>query len=210
MAKETSKIAIAASAIGVVSLALGGMGGYMIGQNGLTEQDLQLAYAQGASDGISSVEPITITETVEVPIEVIREIEVPVETIVEVPVQDNTLQDFLTYLEDKDLIDDADEAIEAMVAETAAIAEAVILIEEDIADALEDEDIVKDEDDVVILKIKDDLEDVEIVRSDFDDDEYKFRILLKVEDERKDKKFYVEATIEVEDGEAVFKKVEKV
>jgi hypothetical protein len=74
--------------------------------------------------------------------------------------------------------------------------------ESDIFDLLEDEGIISDEDEASIVKIYKDFEDIEVSESDFDDEQYEFKITAKIEDEDDDVKKKVEFTIEVEDGEA--------
>ncbi len=153
---------------------------------------------------IVAADPIIINDTKivekEVPVEVIKEIEV--EKLVEV---DNGDMDFvLERLEDKAIIDDASEIVAELKAEDFAIAQAFNFVDDnrdDLFDMLEDKGIISDEDDVKIIKVYDDFEDVSIVQSDFDDEEYEFILRYKVYDEEDEVKKYINVTIEIEDGD---------
>ena len=68
-------------------------------------------------------------------------------------------------------------------------------------------DILEDEDEFSVVRIYSDYDKVEVVRSDFDDEEYKFVIKVKLDDEEADKKVYALFTVKVEDGEAEVSKV---
>lgn len=147
----------------------------------------------------------TVNVPVEVPVEVIKE--VPVEKIVEV--DNGDLAVVTQRLEDMGVFEDAAEVVEEIKAEDAAIALAINEIKTEFADVLEDEGIVDDEDEVSIVLIKSDFEDIDVMDSDYDNEEYKFGIKVKVDDDDAEEKFYVTFTVEVEDGEAKIVDVER-
>ena len=66
-----------------------------------------------------------------------------------------------------------------------------------------------DEDDVEVIRVYEDFEDVEIVKSDFDEEEYKFKLLYKIEDLEEEEKFKALVTVKLEDGEFEILKVAK-
>lgn len=147
--------------------------------------------------------------TVEVPVEVevVKEVEVPVNVTVEkeVIVEDETFKKLAC---DRLLYDDVSECEEEVEAEDAALQLAVAEIEAELAEYLDDEDVVRKDSDVRIIDIKSDFEDIEVKKSDFDDEKYVFEIDVKYEDERKDKKFTQTVTVRVEDGEAEIRDVQ--
>ena len=164
----------------------------------------------------------TITNTVEVPFEVIKEVPVNVTEYVEVPVNvtvekivNVTIEDetFKALACDRLLYDDLNECVEEVSAEEAALNLALEFIEDefegDIADEMEDALIVDDEDDVSHIKTYNDFEDIEVIESDFDDNEYEFMIKVKYEDTDADEKKYVYVTLSVEDGEVDIESVEE-
>lgn len=126
---------------------------------------------------------------------------VEVEKIVEV--DNGDMKFVLCRLEDKDIIDDCQEIVEELKAEDSALQIALKLLEDEefIFDMLEDEDLIEDEDDVSIIRVYSDFEDVIVLKSDFDDEEYKFKIKMKIRDEDSDEKKTVRFIVEVEDGE---------
>lgn len=69
-------------------------------------------------------------------------------------------------------------------------------------DELKDAGFIADEDEVSVKKLYKDFEDIEILKSDYDDSEYSFRLKAKIDDEEADKKVYLLFDIEVSDGEA--------
>lgn len=139
-------------------------------------------------------------------------VEVPVvnETIKEVVVEDDTK---IKYLEQKfidmGIVDEDFSPMDVFMAEDVAMETAIQCAMDDMADFMDDEGMIKDEDKFDIIAVYDDYEDVEIVKSDFEDEKYKFVIKFKVEDEKKEQKFKVLATVLVEDGEPELKSVEK-
>ena len=139
--------------------------------------------------------------------EVVKEVEVPGESIeVEVPVEDN---EFLKLACDRLMFDDIQECKEEVQAEDDALKSALSLFEDenDLFDLLEDEGFIKDEDDAAVLRIYDDFDEVTVKKSDFDDEEYKFVIDAKVEDEDRDVKKKLSFTIEVDRGDAEIVKI---
>jgi len=155
------------------------------------------------------VETNTVTETV------VQTVEVPVkgddviqyvEKLVEVPVVDN---DLVRATCDRLLFDDLAECKEEVMAEDEALVLALDIVnDDDFFDMLEDEGIVRDEDRVEVIKVYDDFEDINILKSNFDNDKYKFSFEVKVEDTRLDEKHKVLVTVLVEDGEVELKNVE--
>lgn len=177
--------------------------------------------AGGLAFGLNQhLNPTTITEQIEIEkvVEVEKVVEKPVEVLkevvnnvtIEVPVLD---EDKAAMFCDRLLFDDVKECLEEVEAENAALKLALEYIESefngDIADELEDRGIIKDEDEVDLIKVYSDFEDITILKSDFDDEEYKFKIKLKIEDEDKEVKKYVYATISIEDSEIELKKLEE-
>jgi len=113
--------------------------------------------------------------------------------------------------EDREIIDDYEDAIEEVLAEDDALAKAVDFIkdnEEDLFDMLEDEGIVADEDDVELRKVYGDIEDVTVKESDFEDDYYEFKIAVKIDDEDADVKKIVQVTVELDEGDMEIVKVQ--
>ena len=113
-------------------------------------------------------------------------------------------------LEDREVIEDANECLVEIKAEDAAIELAIDEIKDEGLDFLEDEGILEDEDDLEFVKVYGDYDDIEILESDYDDEEYKFKIEAKIKDDNLDEKVKVVFTVEVEDGEAVLDAVELV
>lgn len=150
----------------------------------------------------------TVVKQVEVPVPFVVEKNVTqvveVEKLVEVPVDNGDMDFVLCRLEDKDIIEDCDEIVAELKAEDAALDMAFAYVDdnrEELFDMLEDEGLVGDEDDVEIVKVYNDFEDVEVIEADFDDEEYEFKLLYKVEDTDEEEKFKIEVTVKVEDGE---------
>jgi len=156
---------------------------------------------------IVNAEPIIVEVPVEVVKEVIKEVEVPgepVEVIVEV--EDDA---FLKLACDRLMYEDVQECKEEVSAESAAFKLALELFddEDDLFDLLEDDGFIKDEDDAAVLKVYDDFEDVVVKKSDFEDEEYKFVIDARIEDEDREVKKKLSFTIEVDRDEAEIVKV---
>lgn len=146
--------------------------------------------------------PFEVTKTVQVPVNVTHTVikEVPVEKLVNVTVEDTT---FKVMACDRLMYDDLADCVKEVTAEDAALKLALNYINDeftgDIANDLEDEGIVNDERDVSLIKVYSDYEDIDVKTSNFDDNNYKFKIKIKYEDNH-DKK-YVYATLSVDDGE---------
>lgn len=168
-----------------------------------------LALVSAGFVGGSFYSPVEKEVQVFVPQEVIVEkvVEVPVEIEVEkiVSVEDPYLKEALVA---RDIVDDEFDPVEVFMAEDMAIAKAIAEAEDKLADMLDDAGLIKDEDDFEILRVYSDYEDIEVVKSDFEDEEYKFVIKFKVEDTKKEDKFYVLATVKVDEDVEVTK-VEK-
>ena len=190
MSKTNKNVIPAIAVLSAVALASAGIGA-LIADDTSKVNELNDKIAE-----LSSAEPIVkfVNVTQEVPVNhtVIKTVEV-----------DNGKLAMVTqYLEDADIFEDAEDVVAEIEQEDAAKQIAFEEIKKVIADELEDNDFVKDEDDVKLVKIYTDFDDIDIVRADFDDNEYKFIITVKVEDTRLDKKFKVDVTVKV-DGEDV-------
>ncbi len=142
---------------------------------------------------------------------IIKEVNVTKEVEVEkeIEVDNGDLEFVLDRLEDKEIIEDANEIVEELKAEDKAFESALDFLkdEKEFFDLLEEENIIDDENDVKIIRIYSDFEDVDVIESDFDDNEYSFDIRVKIEDLEDEVKKYVIATIEVEDNEVSIKNV---
>lgn len=196
MKKQSKKLAAIAAVSGLVLGGLAGAVMFPVQNDVVVEKTV-----------IEKVDvPFPVTEVVEK----IVEVEVPVETFVEV---DNGDMAFvLQRLEDMEVIADAEEIVMELKAEDAALKGAFDFVEEnkdELFDMLEKAGLVTDEDDVEIIKVYDDFEDVEILKSDFDDEEYKFNLLYKVEDLEEEEKFKSLVKVQLEDGEFEILKVVK-
>ena len=145
----------------------------------------------------------TVIEYVEVPVnvEVIKEVEV-IKTVTDTELIQATC--------DRLLFDDLSECQTEVKAEDEALKLALEYVESaDFFDEIEDANIVDDEDDVNVIRVYEDFEDINITRSNFDDDKYRFEIEVKIEDTEEEEKFRVIADILVEDGEVELKSVSK-
>ena len=170
------------------------------------------AVAGGLGVGLT-MEPEVITNNVTV-VET-EYVDVPVEVIKEVPINVTVVEEVedLSFTElacDRLLYDDLEECKEEVIAEDAALKLAIEEIESEFADELEDANIVGDEDDVELVYIKGDFEDVNVVKSSFNNDKYVFEIEAKIEDTDEEDKKKVVFKVEVEDGEAKILKVEEI
>lgn len=154
----------------------------------------------------------------EVPFEVTKEVikEVPVEKIitqeikVEVPVevQDTVL---LSKMCDRLLYDDLLDCQKEIVAEDEALKSAFNSLDTtEFYDFLQDEGIVEDEDEVKTKKIYQDFEDIEILKSDFEDEQYEFKIMVKVYDDDSESNKKLLVTVTVDEGEVDFESVETI
>lgn len=182
-----------------------------------------LAFTAGIGGGFLLDNPntITVTKIVEKPFEVIKEVPVPVEVIkvvekevivtetVEkiVEVEDT---EFLKQLCDREMYDDLIDCKNEVQAEDAAIVKAIKEIESNFGDELEDVGIVDDEDEVSIVRVYDNYEDITIITSDYDDEEYRFEIKVKIDDDEANVKKYVIFDVEVEDNEAKIRNVTEI
>ena len=161
----------------------------------------------GVIGGFVLDQPDTIVQNVSVPVPfqvnntVVEyvDVEVPVNVTVVEYVED---EDFKALACDRLLFDDLSECDEEVKAEDKALALAVAEIEAEFADVLDDEDVVRKDSDVRIIDIKSDFEDIEVVKSNFDNEKYVFEIDVKYEDEREEDKETVTVKVRVEDSEA--------
>jgi len=145
----------------------------------------------------------TVIEYVDVPVnvEVIKEVEV-IKTVTDTELIQATC--------DRLLFDDLSECQTEVKAEDEALKLALEYVESaDFFDEIEDANIVDDEDDINVIRVYEDFEDINITRSNFDDDKYRFEIEVKIEDTEEEEKFRVIADILVEDGEVELKSVSK-
>lgn len=191
-------------AIGLAALVVGGITGAGAFYNPYSQDDLNSAVAQARQvafdEGLASAKPVVQIKEVtkEVPVEVIKEV------VKEVVVTDTEL---IKAACDRLLFEDLGECQQEVKAEDAALKLAWEKLEEELADEdfldeLKEEGIIADEDEVSVKKLYKDFEDIEIVKSDYDDNEYVFKLKAKLDDEEDDKKVYVIFEVEVSDGEA--------
>lgn len=147
----------------------------------------------------------------EVPFEVVKEVvvEKPVEVVKEVKVGHEDLKLVVDYLVDTGVFDDKGDVIPEIKGLYNARSKVLEMLSDDdfVLDYLEDEGFISDEDDAKVLRIYKDLEDIEVVNSDFDDEEYEFLIKVKVEDEDEDEKFKLLFRVLFENGEAEIEEV---
>jgi len=149
----------------------------------------------------------------EVPVDVIKEVEVikevPVNVTVEkiVEVENENFAFLCESLEDREVIEDANECIAEIKAEDDAIELAIKEIKDEGLDFLEDEGVLEDEDDLEFVKVYGDFNDIVVDKSDYDDEEYNFFIEAKVKDDNLDEKVKVVFEVSVEDGEAKLESV---
>lgn len=194
------------AAITGAALIVGATAGAIVAHQPYSQADVEAMVSQAQSESFKKgVDSVVLPEPVVEVVEVIKEVEVPVE--VEVMVTDTEL---IQAACDRLLYEDMGECQREVKAEDAALKGAFDFMEEeqnDFFDMLEEEGIVEDEDDVEVIKVYDDFDRVEILKSDFDDEEYKFKLRFKVEDTDNEVKKYVLATVAVEDGEYELKKV---
>lgn len=165
----------------------------------------------GLAGGFALDNPATIEKVVEVPVDrvvyqdkiVIKE--VPSAPIIKTETVEKVVEDesFVQLLCDRMVYDDIAECKEEVKAEDYALKLALYTLEDErlVFDMLEDEGIVADEDEVSIVKVYSDFEDIEIVESNFEKEEYEFAIKMKIKDDEADEKKYVIFNVEVSDGE---------
>jgi hypothetical protein len=168
--------------------------------------------AGGAVGFALQPEPVVMTKIVSQEVQVEVPVEVPVNVTVEkiVEVENPDFPALCASLEDREVISDAEECLVEIQAEDEAIALAIKEIKDEGLDFLEDEGILEDEDDIEFVRIYGDYEDIEVLDSDYDDEEYSFLIEAKVKDDNLDEKVRVMFEVSVEDGEAELEAVELV
>ena len=140
-----------------------------------------------------------VTEYVNVTKEIIVEVPYNVTVVEEVLVEDEA---FKQRACEALLFEDVAECVEEVDAEFDALELAVAEIVKEFAEELDDEDVVRKDSDVRIIEIKADYEDVEVVKSSFDNDKYVFEVRVKWEDERSEEKETSTVKVRVEDSEA--------
>ena len=144
---------------------------------------------------------VTVTEYInqtEV-VEVVKEVPYNVTVVEEVLVEDEAFKGLACErLQYEDVV----ECVEEVEAEASALELAVAEIKAELAEELDDEDVVRKDSDVEIINIKSDYDDVEVVKSNFDNDKYVFEIDVKYEDTREESKDTVTVKVKVEDSEA--------
>jgi hypothetical protein len=187
-------------AIGLAVIA-GGLGGALIADDSIEVTNLnnQISNLKGEVANLQAdlaIKPTVITNVTTEYVD--RNI------TVEVPVENET---FIKSACDKLLYDDVSECKEEVDALDAAIGLAVQEIKDEFADEIQDAGIIDDEDDVNLIEIKDDFEDIKVLKEDFDDDEYRFEIKVEVEDDDNGKNYDTIFTVEVEDGDVKIKDV---
>lgn len=170
---------------------------------------IAIAAGLGLGAGFVLDSPDTIVEEkiVEVIVEVPSEpvVITEIETVIE-QVEDTA---FLKMMCDRAMFEDIGECKEEVIAEDAALAKALELVndESELFDFLEDEGMLSDEDEARIVKVYDDFEDIVIVKSNFEDERYVFEIKLRVEDEDEDVKKKLWLKVEVDEDEVELLKV---
>ena len=164
----------------VLSLVGAGVAGVLLGFGGAA---LSLEPEQVPFEVVKEIE---VLKEVPVPFEVVKEVEVPVEVVKEVMVDNGNLDLVMNFIFDRDgdvefITDDleADE-VQAIADRIVFFDESVKLasdyIKKELADELDNKDytfgndtVEFDEDDFERVRIKDDLDEVEVVDSDFED-----------------------------------------
>lgn len=132
-------------------------------------------------------------------VNVTKEVPVIVEknVTVQVPFENTTFEEKLC---DRLMFEDIQQCKEEVEAEDKAIDLAFKELKRNVLDFLDKENLISNDNDAEIIKVYDKFEDIEIVESNFDDNEYEFKMKVKVDDDGDKKKFLV--TVHVEDGEA--------
>lgn len=140
----------------------------------------------------------------------VKTVEVPTPYVVEKIVEKNVTQ--TEYVEDDSFkqmacdrlfYEDVTDCQKEVEAEDSALKLALEKLsdEKEVFDLLEDEGLINDEDEARIIRVYDDYEDIKILKSDYDDEEYRFAIKVRVEDEDADEKFNLFFEIDVDNGE---------
>jgi len=182
---ENKTKVIAAIAVGSL-VALGGVAVHDITEAPLIEQVNQTV-----------IEYVNVTE--EVIVEKIVEVPYNVTVVEEIIVEDEA---FKAMACDRLMYDDISECVEEVEAESVALELAIAEIRAEAADEIEDANLVDDEEDVRLITIYSDFEDINVVRSNFDNERYVFEIEAKIEDEDTEDKTKVMFKVRVEDSEA--------
>ena len=219
MKKESKKIGAVAMAVIVGASALvGAAGAVMLDNAHFKQSDVEQAKAEAFKAGVLSVDvtadndeafragvaSVDIKEDNQAAIDkALAEAEPKVEYVENTDSYDK----LEALLAEREIFDDAYSVLEQLEAEDEARKLAVAEIKAELAEELEDADLVDDEDDVDDIDIEEDYDDVEVLKSDFEDEEYRFVFQVEFEDEDKDEKFDVLVTVEVEEGHAKIKKV---
>jgi len=183
MNKTNKKVIAACSAAVVLGAGLVGVGLHDIYETPVVQNQTVTEY-------------VNVTE--EVVVEVIKEVPVNVTVTEEIIVEDEAFKQLAC---DRLMYDDISECVEEVEAEAVALELAVAEIEAELAEELDDEDVVRKDSDVRIIEIKSDFEDVEVVKSNFDNNKYVFEIDVKYEDEREESKDTVTVKVKVEDSD---------
>ncbi len=173
----------------------------------LAGSSIAVGFALDNPETVTVTKEINVTKEVivEVPVNVIVEKEVEVEKLVEVLIDNGDMEYVLCRLEDKDIISDCDEIVAEFKAEDKALGLVFdYMNSEEFKEDLEDENFVDDEEDARVYNIQKDFDDVTVVDSDFDNEEYEFTVDFKLEDLDEEDKFKMSATFKVEDGEVEF------
>lgn len=212
--KESKGILGKVIAIIAIIVAIAGSTGiatYKLGVSGVETKAFAEGFEKGKVEGIASVPVSPVINVTEIKSEAFAAGVASVKPEVVTEYKDNGN---LAYLEqalvDRAGFNDEFDIVDVYKAEDLALSMAIVEIEDNFADLLEDEGIVKDEDKVEIVKVYSDWDDVSVLKSDFEDGEYKFDIKVKVEDTKKDVKKYIVFTVKIEDGESKISKVVEV
>lgn len=164
----------------------------------------------GIAGGFLLDNPATIVKEVQVPYPVVTEkvvmVEVPGAPVVETQVvyQNVSVEDtsFAQLMCDRMLFEDLEECKVEVIAEDSALKMAIDFLESDdeVFNYLEDVDMIRDDNRASVLKVYDDFDKIEILRSRYDDSDYRFLIKARIYDDRADEKFYANFELSVEDG----------
>jgi hypothetical protein len=161
-----------------------------------------IAIGLGLAGGVALTEkdPVLVPYEVPVPFEVpvIEFVEVEREIPVEVIITETVMfedEEFLKLICDRLMYDDLQECKAEVTAEDEALKEASSFLgnERKILRYLEDEWLIEDASEASLMRVYDSFEDVNIVYSDYEDNDYEFEIKVRIRDDgdRKDFLFIV-------------------
>jgi len=221
--KISTKSKIAATAVVIGSLLVGALGGALVADDSSQVQDMQSQIELGDANALAlSNEIVNLNGELvnnEVAIEDFRiaignasakivelENRTPMVEIqeVEVLVEDTEM---LSILCDRLMEEDISDCVNEARAEDGALTVAFEKItseflDEEFLEELEDDGFIEDDDEAILTKIYDNYDEIKILKSDYRNEEYKFKIKVRVDDEEADENKYFNIFVEVEDSEA--------